>query len=242
MQHIYDKDDEFLKSLGEFITKKSSKAISDHGFFSIAFSGGSAATKVCQSLEREEYASNISWANWKVFFCDERFVEFTDKDSNYKAINDGLLQKHKDIDPKNVFTLNKTGTVADAAQDYEKKLRSVFPNSKLPQLDLVVLGMGPDGHICSLFPNHALLEENEKWIASLEDSPKPPPQRITFSLNVVNNASTALFITTGEGKAENIKKAIEGTPSKDIPASLVKLTSADLHWFMDKGAASLLKA
>ena len=241
MYHIHSSNDDFSKSLGAFLNDCSSKAIEDHGFFTIAFSGGSAATKVCECYDRTDVSCAVDFSKWKIFFCDERFVSLDHSDSNFKTINDGLLKKHPQFINENIFMLNKCGGVADAAKDYGAKLRSIFPNKTLPEFDLIILGMGPDGHICSLFPNHKLLDEKLKWIGSVDDSPKPPPQRITFTLDVVNSAKTIAFITLGESKASNIHKAIECEPTREIPASLVKPTNGSVHWFMDMAASSLLK-
>ncbi|KAJ1541524.1 hypothetical protein HK096_010109 [Nowakowskiella sp. JEL0078] len=99
--------------------------------------------------------------------------------------------------------------------------------------------MGPDGHTCSLFPGHALLDENEKLIAWLSDSPKPPPSRITFTYRLVNNATTVAFVTTGDGKAQVLHEIID-KKNTEFPSTRVVPTSGQLVWFVDKGAASLL--
>jgi len=241
MKHIYDTDAVYLEALAAYIADQSSKAIEDHDYFTIAFSGGSAATKVCACLEKKEVAHQICFSKWKIFFSDERYVSLEDIDSNFKAIHDGLILKQKDIKRENVFALSKENNLEESCSNYEKKLRSVFTNCEFPAFDLIILGMGPDGHICSLFPNHQLLNESVKWIASLSDSPKPPPERITFTLSVVNAAKQVVFITTGEGKALKVKEAIELEPSKLVPASLVNVKNGELHWFLDNGSSSLLK-
>lgn len=92
-----------------------------------------------------------------------------------------------------------------AAMDYVKKLSIYFPSNYIPRFDLLLLGMGPDGHTCSLFPGHPLLEETSVWVASITDSPKPPPCRITLTFPVINNTRLAIFIATGESKASMIK-------------------------------------
>lgn len=240
MVHVINDNEKYLHELGSLVSDISQKAISDHGYFSIAFSGGSAATKICAAFQIEKYAQATDFSKWKMFFSDERYVELDNPDSNYKAIKDGLIEKHSTVSPDNVFTLKKTGDLEKDALDYEQQMRLIFVGQDQPVFDLIILGMGPDGHICSLFPNHVLLKESTKWIGFLEDSPKPPPQRITFTVSVVNNAANIVFIATGESKADNVKKAIEGKPSEDIPASLVKPTNGKLHWFLDTGSASKL--
>ena len=105
--------------------------------------------------------------------------------------------------------MNADATLSDATIDYADKLKSVLGGNGVPQFDLLVLGMGPDGHICSRFPNHCLLDEKERWIAFIEQSPKPPPQRITFTLPLINHAKSICFTVTGGSKAEMLQKVIK---------------------------------
>jgi len=240
-KRIFAERDFYIDSLGTMLAECSAKAISARGRFTIAFAGGSAATNACEALTLDKFKETIDWSKWFVFLCDERFVEADHPDSNYKAIHDGLLTKVPTINPAQVFKLKKIGGVSQAANYYEADMRRVFCNESLPRFDLIVLGMGPDGHICSLFPKHALLREQNKWVTSLTDSPKPPPHRITFTLKVVNNAADVVFIATGKSKADMIRRATECLSTPEVPASLVKPTNGNVHWFMDEEAASMLK-
>jgi len=236
-----DKDNEqYLNRIGKLVTEVAKESVQNHGYFSIAFSGGSAATKICAAFQKDEYSQATDFSKWKIFFSDERYVELEHPDSNYKAIKDGLIDKQSAIKAENVFTLTKTGDLAKDSENYETQMKSVFTCQEFPKFDLIVLGMGPDGHICSLFPNHTLLEEQTKWIGYLQDSPKPPPERITFTMNVVNNAANVVFIATGEAKAENVRRAVKEDPTKEIPASLVKPKNGTLYWFLDAGSSSKL--
>lgn len=110
---------------------------------------------------------------------------------------------------------------------------------KFPVFDLLLLGVGPDGHTCSLFPDHPLLDENVGWVAYIGDSPKPPPRRITFTLPVVNHAHNIAFVATGEGKQDVLKEIIENSESK-LPSALVKPVTGKLYWFLDDAAATKL--
>ena len=92
-----------------------------------------------------------------------------------------------------------------AAEDYVNQIVKFFPDQNIPKFDVLLLGMGPDGHTCSLFPDHSVLDESSVWVAPILDSPKPPPQRVTFTYPVINNARLCIFITLGENKADAIK-------------------------------------
>jgi len=243
IKHVYPSDGEFTQGLSKFVIEKSAESIKMHGKFTIALSGGSAATMMSKSLQGDDAKSQIDWSKWQVFFCDERYVPLDHSDSNYKAVHDGFLSKMP-ISASQIHPINLLDNVDNCAQDYGQRLRAQFTGTGLPAIDLVVLGMGPDGHICSLFPNHSLLEDSNssRLVVHIEDSPKPPPQRVTITLPVVNNGRNIIFICTGKGKAENIRRSIDEAPTKEIPASLVKANEGgELHWFMDRDAASLLK-
>lgn len=92
-----------------------------------------------------------------------------------------------------------------AAENYANLIAKFFPDQNIPKFDVLLLGMGPDGHTCSLFPDHPILDETSTWVAPILDSPKPPPQRVTFTYPVINNARRCIFITLGENKADAIK-------------------------------------
>lgn len=148
------------------------------------------------------------------------------------------------IDPSLLPGLEEAGETAEEeiVEDYEKKLISVFAtvNSvKFPVFDLLLLGVGPDGHTCSLFPNHPSLDENTGWVTYIGDSPKPPPRRITFTLPVVNHAHNVAFVATGEGKRDVLKEIIEN-PGSGLPSALVKPVTGKLYWFLDDAAATKL--
>ena len=218
------------------VAKKSSEAIKDHGFFTVGFSGGSLPKIVCPGLLGQQ----IDFAKWRMFFCDERYVATTDADSNYRVVKEELLDKAS-ILPENIAVINSEIPLEEAAKEYELLLKNWYPASIIPPLDMLLLGMGPDGHTCSLFPGHPLLQETSRLVAAISDSPKPPPCRITLTYPIINAAKCAVFVSTGAGKASVLQQVLEGHSSEPLPASRVRPSNGELHWFVDDDAASLLR-
>lgn len=125
---------------------------------------------------------------------------------------------------------------------YEKDLIREFArgdSARFPVFDIILLGMGPDGHTASLFPDHELLNESDRWVAYVEDSPKPPPKRITLTFPVINHAARVAFVATGKEKAEILSKVID-TPEAGLPASRVKPAQGQLYFFTDDAATEKL--
>ena len=179
-----------------------------------------------------------------VFYADERAVPLDDDDSNHKLCTAELFSKVP-IPTSNIHALNTDllDDLDELADDYEEKLVREFvgPNSvRYPVFDLILLGMGPDGHTASLFPNHELLTENDRWVAYIEDSPKPPPKRITLTYLVINHASRVAFVAAGEGKKEMLQTVLD-RPEEGLPSSRVKPVSGTVYWFVDEAASALTK-
>ncbi|XP_022776729.1 probable 6-phosphogluconolactonase 1 isoform X2 [Durio zibethinus] len=236
---IHENLDELRTDLADYIAELSEAAVKERGVFAIALSGGSLIGLM----------GTVDWAKWYIFWADERVVAKNHSDSNYKLAKDGLLSKVP-IVPSHVHSINDSVSAEEAADEYMFVIRqlvkirmvSVSDISDCPKFDLILLGMGPDGHIASLFPNHSALNETEEWVTFITDSPKPPPERITFTLPVINSASNVAMVVTGESKAEAVHLAIDnvGPDCPSLPARLVQPTKGKLVWFLDKPAASKL--
>uniref|UniRef100_A0A7N0U5D1 Probable 6-phosphogluconolactonase n=1 Tax=Kalanchoe fedtschenkoi TaxID=63787 RepID=A0A7N0U5D1_KALFE len=245
-KEVFDSEEELAAELAKYTASLSEKFVNERGAFTCVVSGGS-LIKSLRKLAEPPYVSQVEWSKWHVFWVDERVVPKNDPESNYKLAYDGLLSKVP-IPAAQVYAINDALPAEGAADDYETRLKhlvtdGVIPLSAttgFPKFDLMLLGMGPDGHIASLFPGHPLVNENKKWVAFIKDSPKPPPNRITFTLPVINSSAHIALVVTGSGKAGPVQAALgSGQPAQMLPVQLVS-PDGDLTWFLDKGAASKL--
>ncbi|KAI0244759.1 suppressor of los1-1, partial [Massospora cicadina] len=209
-------------ALNKFVASCSSQAIKSHGRFTIALSGGSLPKTLAAVLKDNR---EIDFSKWHVFFADERCAPLNHEDSNYLLAKKELLD-HVPISRENIHTINNdlVNSPSAAAEDYESTLVKVFDDKnevRFPTFDLIFVGIGPDGHTCSLFPGHPLLEEKDLWVAPIEDSPKPPPQRITLTYPILNHATAVAFVVTGDNKQSILEKILD---EKDysLPATRVK--------------------
>jgi 6-phosphogluconolactonase len=235
------------------------QAIGAQGRFTVALSGGT-TPKSLYSLLASSYP-DFPWARTYLFFGDERHVPPTDGESNFRMVSEALLSKIA-IPAQNVFRVKaENPDAAAAAADYEAQLRKFFElkSGEFPRFDLILLGMGPDGHTASLFPGSGGLKENAKlvianWIEKFKT------YRISFTFPVLNNAGEVIFLASGPDKAEMIREVLGGKvsvedksagtsaipaetsiPSAPYPAQLVQPTRGKLLWMLDESAAAKLK-
>ncbi|XP_014479719.1 PREDICTED: 6-phosphogluconolactonase [Dinoponera quadriceps] len=202
--------------------------------FRIGVSGGSMVDVLATCLPKIK----TDWSKWRIFLCDERIVEANDERTNLALYKSNFIGKVPVTEDQFIQVDTKL-SAEDAAMDYIKKISSFFPPDRFPRFDCLLLGVGPDGHTCSLFPNHTrVLEEINMWVTWELDSPKPPPCRISLTLPVINNARLCVFIATGSSKADIVKRILEN--KEDLPATRVQPTNGLLYWLLDKDASSLL--
>jgi len=157
------------------------------------------------------------------------------KDELLDKIPDALGKP--DVHPIDVRCLNNVQEMADQYQEDLMRSFAAKDSVKIPIFDLMLLGCGLDGHTCSLFPNHELLREADAWVASIEDSPKPPPKRITLTLPVVTHALKIAFVATGEGKQVILRQIFDTDEGRNLPCGLVNEGGAErVSWFTDAKA------
>jgi 6-phosphogluconolactonase len=252
--NLFESTDALADSLAAFILKAQRESIDKKGRFTIAFSGGS-LSKMLKGLIGNRAAK---WDKWsvqsnfipfylihhprQVFYVDERAVPLDHADSNHLACTTNLFSKVP-IPPENIHAIDPEflSDLEELSDAYEKELIAEFAqkdSARFPVFDLILLGMGPDGHTASLFPAHELLSEDDRWVGYLEDAPKSPPCRITFTFPVINHAARVVFVISGKEKA-NILSEVLDHPEAGLPASRVKPAfPGQLYWFVDDAAAA----
>ncbi len=227
-----------VKALGtyaaELFASLSGEAISTRKTFRTALSGGSTPLPLYSFLAIEPYRSRIDWENVEIFFSDERCVPPEHHESNFKAVNESLLSHI----PSKVHRIRGEMPPWEAALRYEEDIRRAFGFGEgLPVLDLVLLGLGADGHTASLFPGTEVLGETEKLAAAVFVS-QHESWRVTLTFPVINAARKVVFLVSGKSKARVVKDVIESR--KDYPASRVAPSGGSVLWLLDRDAASLL--
>nr|XP_043631473.1 probable 6-phosphogluconolactonase 4, chloroplastic [Erigeron canadensis] len=244
--HVFDSEEALSVSLAKYTADLSEKYIKEKGSFTVVVSGGS-LIKSLRKLVEAPYKDSVDWSKWHMFWVDERVVPKDHPDSNYLLAYDGFLSKLP-IPSGNVYAINDALSAEAAADDYETCVKHLVHNgiistsetSSIPKFDVMLLGMGPDGHVASLFPGHPLLQEKDKWVTFIKESPKPPPERITFTFPVINSSANIALVVAGAGKAHPVHVALgNGLDSEVLPVQMVA-PEGELTWFLDKEAASKL--
>jgi 6-phosphogluconolactonase len=223
-------------------------SIAGHGQFSVALSGGSTPRALYSLLAAEEFAARVDWSRLHVFWGDERCVPPDHSESNYGMARQALLD-HVPIPFSNIHRIPCEQEPRQAAAAYEQTLRDWFSGGPagrrmgeggLPRFDLVLLGMGEDGHTASLFPGAAALGERTRWVVAYQVITLGA-WRVTLTPVVINSAANVTFLVSGANKAEKLRQVLTGLYRPDeLPAQVVRPTRGRLVWLVDAAAASAL--
>ncbi|KAI9858604.1 MAG: suppressor of los1-1 [Trichoglossum hirsutum] len=234
-------------SLRSYILSAQKAGLDRHGAFKVAVSGGSLPNTLARALlpQCSTNGDAVQWDKWEIFFADERAVPLESTDSTYKLLKDELLDKLPADGPKpKVHTIDEQhlDDIQELADQYEQALVGSFAakdSVRLPIFDLLLLGCGPDGHTCSLFPQHPLLREVDAWVAPIFDSPKPPSERITLTLPVITHGLRIAFVATGESKKGIMRDIFDKEEGQGLPCGLVNEGGGEkVSWFTDQSAAA----
>ncbi len=211
------------------------EAVAARGRFRVALAGGRTPTLLHQDLASLPWADLVPWRSTHVFFGDERCVHECSPERNDLVAREALFTVVA-LPPENVHRIDTYRP--DGAEAYETAIRECFGAGpeEVPSFDLVFLGVGPDGHTASLFPDHPGLDETLRLVVRVNGAPKPPPNRITMTLPLLNRARLVIFLATGPEKTAIVARAVSG--DRSIPAGRVAPAGGRVVWLLDEVAAS----
>jgi 6-phosphogluconolactonase len=234
---VYPDPEALARAAAEYFVSLAKVAVAERGVFSVALSGGDTPKELYSFLADPEYAGQIFWDKVQVFWGDERCVPPEHPDSNY-GLAQALLLSKVPLPAQNIHRIKCESSPEQAAAEYEGELRKFFRAS--PDFDLILLGVGRDGHTASLFPGGTALYEKHHWVLA-QFLPKLPAWRTTLTPVALNAAANMVFMVCGEEKAGVIKKLfLEG--GELLPVHLIKPRSGRLLWLLDAAAATRLRA
>ena len=237
--HLSQNADELSASAAKWIADCISATLQVQDRFTIVLSGGSTPKKLHTLLAASPYKEQIDWSRLHIFWGDERAVPFEDVRNNARMAFDTLIE-HVPIPRNQVHVMDTKLDPESAASEYERILRRYFDETG-PTFDLVLLGMGDDGHTLSLFPGKPIVHEERKWVAAYYLR-EQNMFRITLTAPVTNRSRKIAFLVSGAGKASALKQVLEGDYRPDTyPSQLIKPEDGEVHWFLDKEAAALIQ-
>jgi 6-phosphogluconolactonase len=234
---LYETPEELAEASARDFAARTQETIDERGRFAVALAGGSTPKATYEVLARD-YANELDWSRVHVFFGDERTVPPDHEDSNYRMAYETLLSH---VPVGSVHRMRGELPPDEAAAAYEEELRAFFGQVDIPRLDLILCGLGEDGHTLSLFPETAALDVNDRWVVA-NPVLKLGTTRLTLTIPVLNVSRAVTFVVAKESKAEALKEVLEGDADpRAYPAKLVRPESRDLTWMVDRAAARLLK-
>ena len=236
---VFQDTDELVAAATRYVLQAAAASIAQHDVFTIALSGGSTPRKLYEKLAATE---GVEWSKWQFFMGDERFVALDGAASNQKMATDALLSKIPiNNDQIHAVPVDEP-TPSAAAEVYTKHIAQFFGAEQLPAFDLILLGMGSDGHTASLFPGKPALKATDTLVVASEPGVLPPPvERVSFTFPLINAAHRVLFMAAGPDKAEAFA-AVQADLHKDpaeasTPAGKVRPINGELRWYVDQAAA-----
>ena len=237
---IHRDNQAWAEAAAELVHEVGKAAIRANGRFIIALSGGTTPETLYRVLASPAFSDRFDWSRTTFFFSDERCVPPDDPRSNYAMAHRVLFTPLKIASPQIYRMAGESHDPQAAAYKYEQQLRLVTKTSPstAPSLDLILLGLGEDGHTASLFPEAPALRDDRSLIA-VTQSPKDPPTRLTMTLAVINRASVILFLVAGTGKSGVVRAILDpkNEAERQLPAALVAPEEGRLIWFLDRASA-----
>lgn len=237
----YPSLEDLSRAAAEYICETAEETIKERNIFTLVLSGGNTPRLLYEKLASKPISTRIDWQRTHLFWGDERFLPPDHPDSNFALALQSLISK-VDLPPTNINRiLTESRSVHAAADAYEKTLLHFFrppaasdEDMNLPSFDLVLLGLGQDGHTASLFPGDAALEETYRWVVAVDGATASPPvPRITLTLPVLNQADCVIFLVSGSRKRKVFQEIMKSPRTSAYPAAGVR-PSGRLLWFVDE--------
>lgn len=233
---VFETIDLMDEAAAAFVIELAAESIMARGRFVLSLSGGNTPGKLYSLLSLPVFKDRIDWKKTFIFWGDERCVPLNDERNNAHMAKTLMLDKI-DIPEANIFPIQVDLTPPEAAKSYEQKLKDFF-GSDTPRFDLILLGLGENGHTASLFPGTQVIHEAQHWVKEVYVA-EQKEWRITMTASLINQANNIAFLITGKGKANILKAVLNGPFQPDLyPAQLIKPVRGDLFWFADKDASN----
>jgi 6-phosphogluconolactonase len=235
MMTVYADLESLSRAAAALVVTQANLAVTARGRFSLALAGGHTPRRTYELLAQAPFLDQAPWDQMHVFWGDERCVPLDDPRSNAHMARKAWLD-HVPIPLNQIHPINCAPAQAAAARQYEARLREFFAGQP-PRLDLVLLGLGPDGHTASLFPATPVLEEKGRWVAEVYLA-EPDLPRVTLTAALINQAAVVAFLVAGRSKAGVLREVRHGPRNpRRLPAQLIQPRNGDLFWLVDREAA-----
>jgi 6-phosphogluconolactonase len=243
MLRRFDDAEQLARGAAEYLVDVAREAIDARGRFTVALAGGKTPQRLYALLAAPPFSGQLPWDRVEFFWGDERAVPPGHADSNFRMANEALLRPLT-IAPSQIHRMQaEQADLENVAVDYQAEIGRVFdidPDGEPPRFDLVLLGMGADGHTASLFPFTEATKEETRWVIS-NYVPKLDSFRLTLTARILNKAAHVLFLVAGEDKADALAQVLEGEHEPlRLPAQLIQPEEGELAWFIDTLAATKL--
>ena len=236
MLWIYEDSDALGEATAGLIVKHAQQAVSAKGKFSLVLSGGSTPVKTYERLANAPYRDRFPWGYADFFWGDERLVPSQDERNNAHMARKTLLD-HVPVSEEQIHPIPTHLSAVEAARQYEAEIKKYFAG-EAPRFDLILLGLGENGHTASLFPHTPVLEEKERWVAEVYVA-EQDLWRVTMTASMINRAILVAFLLQGDEKAWVFREVLEGAYKPDeLPAQLIKPEHGEIYWLADQAASS----
>lgn len=235
--HVFSDNENFVGGSTDFIAELATQAVAERGRFTVALSGGGTPRPIYARLAKPGYRDRFDWSRVHIFFGDERCVPPDDSRSNFRMARETLLD-HVALPPENIYRIRGEDDPALAALQYELQVERFFRTSACPAFDLILLGMGENGHTASLFPGSAALREQKRRVVP-QYVEVMKTWRVTFTAPLINAARSVAFLAEGAAKAEMLARVLKGPYNPDeLPSQMIQPLNGELHWLVDAAAAA----